>query len=231
MENHYLEVIALKLFKNLWLSRLVLRNAAAMLLAIISAGVLSCSIFALLPFEGEKELYSGIIRFHVLANSDSERDQELKLLVRDEVTVLCENLLKGCESLSEAKSIIAQNEEEILSVAEACIARNGFDYKATLSQGQAVYPRREYSGLTFPAGSYYSVRLSIGEGHGKNWWCVLFPSVTKCCATVEECNDESGVSLSVFSDSELDIIKEDKSARKEIRFFFLDFINGTLGKE
>ena len=209
----------------------MLRNAAAMLLAIISAGVLSCSIFALLPFEGEKELYSGIIRFHVLANSDSEKDQELKLLVRDEVTVLCENLLKGCESLSEAKSIIAQNEEEILSVAETCIARNGFNYKATLSQGQAVYPRREYSGLTFPAGSYYSVRLSIGEGHGKNWWCVLFPSVTKCCATVEECNDENDVSLSVFSDSELDIIKEDKSARKEIRFFFLDFINGTLGKE
>ncbi len=221
----------MKIFDYLKLTRIALKNSVAMLIAIMASGIIICGVFALLPLEGEDELYSGIIRFHVLANSDSEGDQALKLLVRDDVTVFCEDLLDGCENLSEAKCIIAKNRDRIISAAEACIKRNGYDYRASLSQGQAVYPRRKYSGLTFPAGRYYSVRLSIGEGRGKNWWCVLFPSVTKCCATVEECNDENDVSLSVFSDSELDIIKEDKSLRKEIRFFFLDFINGTLGKE
>ena len=221
----------MKIFDYLKLTRLALKNSVAMLIAAMSASILVCAVFALLPLEGEKELYSEIIRLHVLANSNSEEDQALKLVVKDEISLFFEELLEGCEDLSKAKRIISENSENIISVAESCIKRNGYEYTVSMSQGQAVYPRREYAGLTFPAGSYYSVRISIGDGHGRNWWCVLFPSLTNCCTTVERCDSESCESLSVFSDNELDIIKEDNSTRKEIRFFFLDLINGTLGKE
>jgi stage II sporulation protein R len=201
------------------------------IVVLICVFVLCMAICNVLPIHGEEKIYESVVRLHVLANSNSEEDQALKLLVKDEISIYFEELLEGCEDLNEAKRIIDNNRDDIVLAAESCIRKNGYSYTAALSQGQAVYPRREYAGLTFPAGSYYSVRLSIGEGHGRNWWCVLFPSVTSCCATVERCDGENSASLSVFSDNELDIIKENNSTRKEIRFFFLDLINGTLGKE
>lgn len=181
--------------------------------------------FAASPLPGEKELCNGIIRFHVLANSDSNYDQDLKLKVRDEVTKYTTELLEECKCINEAKRMISENSETITAIAQKVIIDSGSNYAVTLKQGMETYPRRVYDNYTFPAGKYYSVRLEIGEAKGKNWWCVLFPPMCLGSATVEKYNDPAALSEIGFSDSEIKIISEEKAVKKEIRFFFLDLIN------
>lgn len=179
------------------------------------------------PLDGEKELYNGIIRFHVLANSDSEEDQNLKLRVRDKVTMYTTEILSDCKSINEAKKIITDNKKEIEKIAENAISEQGFTYSVSLTEGFEIYPRRTYGKYTFPAGRYYSVRLEIGKAEGKNWWCVLFPPMCLGGAAVEKYDNAAELSEIGFSENEISIISEEKSAKKEIRFFFLDIFNFT----
>ena len=181
--------------------------------------------YGAVPLEGEKELYDRIIRFHVIANSDGEADQELKLKVRDAVTGYTTVLLDGCTDINDAKRLISENREEIVSVAEKVISENGYSYDAVLDEGFEIYPKREYGKYTFPAGNYYSVRIRIGDAKGKNWWCVLFPPMCLGSASVEKFNDDSQLSEIGFSEEDISIISEEKSVRKEVRFFFLDLFN------
>lgn len=180
--------------------------------------------YAITPLDGEKDLYNGIIRFHVLANSDSEHDQELKLMVRDGVTKYTTDLLDGCDDLSVAKQIIEENKEEITEIAKKIISENGYSYDVTFETGYETYPRRTYGKYTFPAGDYYSVRLKIGKAEGKNWWCVLFPPMCLGSAVVEKYDDTDELRRIGFSDSEIDVISENDNIKKEVRFFFLDMI-------
>lgn len=211
--------------------RIAKKNVITAVAAAFIGALIFTSYCAFVPLSGEEELYSSIIRFHVLANSDSDEDQALKLSVRDSVTAVTKELLRDCTDIHDAKRILTQNEDVIIEAAERCISNSGYSYSAALKQGFEIYPRREYGNFTFPSGRYYSVRLSIGSGKGKNWWCVLFPPMCTGGAVVEKYESEENLSVSGFSDSEIDIIKEDTSVRREIRFFLLDLINGTVGKD
>lgn len=196
---------------------------AAFLAFVLLSMTLYCG---LTPLDGENELYSGIIRFHVLANSDSEQDQALKLKVRDCVNAYTTKLLEDCSSIDQAKRIISQNRNVILETAKSCIEEQGYLYDVEFTEGYEIYPRRIYGKYSFPSGRYYSVRLSIGEGNGKNWWCVLFPPLCRAGATVERFEDLNELKSVGFTENEIEIITEEKSTRTEIRYFFLDFING-----
>lgn len=191
---------------------------AFVLLSLITA-------YAALPLDGEEELKSGIIRFHVLANSDKDYDQMLKLQVRNAVTEYTSQLLAECTDIDDAKRIIDKNSAEIVRIAEACIRDNGYCYGAELTAGLELYPRRIYGKYTFPAGKYYSVRLKIGNGAGKNWWCVLFPPMCLQGAITEKYENPSQLSDIGFSDDEIELISERASVRREVRFFFLDMIS------
>ncbi|MBR3996206.1 MAG: stage II sporulation protein R [Clostridia bacterium] len=180
---------------------------------------------AITPLDGEDELYRGIIRFHVLANSDSKEDQDLKLMVRDRVTEYTTDILSQCTDIAQAKSIILQKRENILSIARDVISENGYEYDVTLETGMENYPRRIYGKYTFPAGNYYSVRINIGKAEGKNWWCVLFPPMCLGSATVEKYDDTAELSKIGFSDEEIEVISEPDNVKTEVRFFFLDLIN------
>lgn len=122
-----------------------------------------------------KNVAEKIIRFHVIANSDSKEDQELKLLVKDAVVRYAQSVLKDSKSAAQTRRIMDENKEEILSVARKIIAENGYDYSVSMNYENSYFPVKAYGDLTFPAGYYNSVTIRIGSSLGKNWWCVLYP--------------------------------------------------------
>ncbi|AAM25676.1 stage II sporulation protein R [Caldanaerobacter subterraneus subsp. tengcongensis MB4] len=116
-----------------------------------------------------------LIRFHVIANSDSPEDQELKLKVRDAILVELAPKLEGLKTKEESERVIKENLVNIEKVAEKIIKEEGKDYKVRVDYGVFSFPTRYYGALTVPAGKYTALKVVIGEGEGKNWWCVVFP--------------------------------------------------------
>lgn len=141
--------------------------------------ILICVSFAFAIFlsaEYNSSKYAeNILRFHVIANSDTMQDQALKLKVRDAVGCKVSDLAESATNAQETASVVAEHSEEIIKAAEECIKKEGFDYKVSIEIGEFYFPTKHYSKMSLPAGEYDAVRIIIGEGNGENWWCVLFP--------------------------------------------------------
>lgn len=136
-----------------------------------------------------------VVRLHVLANSDSDEDQALKLQVRDRVLEWTTDLLKDTRERSEAEALLRGNLLEIEKVAAQEVVRQGYAYPVRVELTQAEFPTKEYEGFTLPAGEYLALRVLIGEGKGHNWWCVLFPPLCTAASTeVPDCALAAGLS-------------------------------------
>lgn len=118
-----------------------------------------------------------ILRFHVLANSDSAEDQSLKLKVRDAVGGYLSDKAAGADNLSDCEKIIDDNLDAVIAVAEQTIRQEGYSYKVTASRETTSFPAKTYGAYTFPAGDYEALRIVIGAGEGHNWWCVMYPNL------------------------------------------------------
>lgn len=116
-----------------------------------------------------------VIRFHVIAASDEAGAQDLKLKVRDAVLDYLEPKIKGIQDRDEAARVIERHLDQIRSVAERTIAAEGYAEPVRVCWGVSLFPVKAYGPLIFPAGSYQALKIVIGEGGGKNWWCVVFP--------------------------------------------------------
>ncbi len=125
----------------------------------------------------QEHIAGQILRLHVIANSDLDADQELKLEVKDEIVALLREDLKGAGNLDEAKGIIESNLGVIEDTAEEVMTSHGYGYKANARIGWFDFPVKMYGDLTFPAGCYQALRVELGAAEGKNWWCVMFPSL------------------------------------------------------
>lgn len=148
-----------------------------------------------------------IIRFHVLANSDSTEDQALKLKVKNKVVLYMQKLLQDCNSKEEAEKMITNHMEDILAVAKTEIADQGYDYRVTGRLESCYFPVKQYGDLTFPEGEYEAFRILIGNGEGKNWWCVMFPSLCMVNETYSVVPDPSKEKLQhLLSEEEYDAI-------------------------
>ena len=123
----------------------------------------------------QKSIAGKVIRFHVIANSDSEKDQELKYMVRDRVMEYTKDLLSHAGSLAESENILMEHESEILSIAQNCVTEAGYDYTVTAGMEHTYFPVKSYGEYAFPAGEYEAYCIRIGTSKGKNWWCVLYP--------------------------------------------------------
>ena len=123
----------------------------------------------------QQQLADKVVRLHVLANSDSEEDQALKLRVRDAVLERTETLLEQSADRREAEGLLRGELLELERIAAEKIAAAGYDYPVTAELTDTEFPTREYDGFTLPAGKYLALRVVIGEGAGRNWWCVVFP--------------------------------------------------------
>lgn len=132
-----------------------------------------------------------VIRLHVIADSDRECDQELKLKVKDAVVERLRGELDEAESVEEARKIMKDNLGELEAVSQEVIEQNGFSYRARASLGQAVFPVKQYGDLVFPAGEYEALRIFLGRAEGKNWWCVMFPTLCFVDETKQEITMEN----------------------------------------
>lgn len=123
------------------------------------------------------DLSDSVFRLHVIANSDSDEDQNLKYLVRDELISYMNDLCSNISSKEEAISIANEHIDDFYKIAKQVIKNNGFDYDINISIGNFPFPTKSYGDISLPAGYYDALKVEIGEAKGKNWWCVMFPSL------------------------------------------------------
>ena len=140
-------------------------------------------IIGIMPTEAEGEIYGDTLRLHILANSDTKEDQELKLKLRDMIITQYGSALGQKGSVYEATEAVKLLLPEIEDAAEEWIDNMGYSYSVRAIIGEEWYERREYDGFTLPAGYYTSLRIIIGEGEGQNWWCVMYPPLCMEIAT------------------------------------------------
>ena len=169
-----------------------MKAVTSLLIAIIAFLTLSSFI----PTAQECEIYNSTVRLHVIANSDSESDQALKLKVRDAIVEDLKNC--GATSKEEAVSYIESEKEKLENIADTVLEESGSTDRAVIKIGKEDYPTREYENFALPAGNYTSVRVIIGNGEGKNWWCVLFPPL--CTAAAMEYDEENCVDVGLTQD-------------------------------
>lgn len=123
----------------------------------------------------QKTISDKIIRFHVIANSDTTEDQALKLKVRDEVLNYISPKLKDSKDIQESRKILEENNEVIKEIARKIIKENGYKYEVVTMLSHENFPVKSYANITLPQGNYEAYRIIIGSGEGHNWWCVMFP--------------------------------------------------------
>lgn len=170
--------------------------------AICASAMLLFTVDLTVPAE-EARIYDRVIRLHILANSDSEADQETKLCVRDAILEECGDLFSETSSTEEALAQIEGASERMEQIARRVLRERGSTDDVRAVFGTERYPTREYDGVVFPAGEYYSLRVLIGEGEGHNWWCCLFPPMCMSSSTSEDALDSVGIDTSsgkVFGD-------------------------------
>lgn len=192
--------------------------------------VLLVTLMALsfLPVHGEREVYDTVVRLHVLANSDSEEDQALKLMVRDGVLEAAAPLVEDCTTQAEAVEALTAHLSDLESAALAVIESEGYDYPVTVLLGEEDYPTRTYESCAFPAGTYVSLRVLIGEGEGQNWWCCLFPPLCLSAATAKEDNEDAFLQVGLTKD-QYGIITETGKTKYKVRFKLLEVLEDWFG--
>lgn len=184
-------------------------------------------LLGVLPTHGEAEIYDSVVRLHVLANSDSEYDQALKLQVRDGVLAATAELLSDCTTREQALEVIAANLDTIRRSAQEVIEREGAGYDVTVKLCEEDYPTKNYESVCFPAGRYMSLQVCIGEAEGKNWWCVLFPGM--CLSAASKTDAEQAFIQAGLTPEQYKLVTESEGAKYKLRFKFLEILQQTFG--
>lgn len=186
-------------------------------------------LIGILPIHGESEIYQSVLRLHVLANSDSEEDQALKLLVRDAVLEAATPLLEGCASREDAIAVVNANLPQLEDAARAVITEAGREDAVRVTLSEEVYPTREYEGFCFPSGAYASLRVMIGDAAGQNWWCVLFPPM--CLGAATETHAEEACVAVGLTGEQYRVITETDHPTYTARFRILEVFEEAMRRD
>ena len=189
----------------------------AVIRLLIFFAVVCALLSAALAYREQRELSGKLIRLHVVGNSDSAFDQRVKLQVRD--AILAEIGEAGWSGREEAERCLIQMLPELKAAADAELKRCGSDLSANVQLNTETYPTRVYPTFSLPAGEYLSLRVTIGNGEGKNWWCVVYPSI--CGAAVSDLT--ATAAAAGFSKSEVRLITADDLDVK-LRFKLLEWM-------
>ena len=185
-----------------------------MILALIAGAFYLGSVYA-----DKVELQSQVLRLHVVANSDNAEDQAVKLKVRDALIAELSPLLEQVDSKEEAQALIGDMLTRLEEVANEVLESSGFSQQAKVTLDRENFDTRVYDTFSLPAGIYDSLRVTIGEGEGQNWWCVVFPSL--CVPAATEQVEDVAVGAG-FSDNLSGAITGKQEY--QVRFFLLDFL-------
>jgi len=197
-----------------------------LLIYIISIGIIiSLGLHSYIQEKRETKMDSEYIRFHVIANSDSPEDQELKLRVRDLLLDRFKDEFRELDSIEDSRQLIRQHLAEFEAIAMEEVRRSGKPYKVEAQLGNFSFPTKSYGNLVLPAGEYEALRIVIGEGNGANWWCVMFPPLCFVDIThgiAKDSTEDSNVETSLHADS------RGKEVKVEYRFKIVEWWNRLL---
>lgn len=172
----------------------------------------------------QRSLEDKTLRLHVVANSDGAEDQAQKLRVRDHVLKTVSDLTSNCNTLEETEVVIGSHLEDIQCSAQELLREEGSAYSVKVTLCQEEFMTRDYDGFSLPAGTYHSLRVVIGSGQGKNWWCVVFPSL--CAASsVEEF--EASARQGGYEENEISLIRK-KESRFYVQFKMVEILRGLF---
>lgn len=189
--------------------------AAALLCAVCVAGILKINEGAV-----QQGIARSVIRFHVLANSNSQEDQDLKMQVKADVVEEMQGMLKDARSVEGSRSVIEENLPEIQSYANERVKEYGYDYPVSAGLVTTWFPVKEYGDCTFPAGKYEALQIRIGEARGRNWWCVLYPGLCFTDAVHAVVPEDKKEELShVLTDDEYETIMNGGRVKVRFRWF------------
>lgn len=168
----------------------------------IAIGIVTAVIFSICSFaKTSEEIRSDVLRLHVIANSDSSVDQNLKLRLRDYILEEGEDIFDGSVNVENAVKKIEPKLAELENSAETFVKNAGFDYDVEITLSNEYFTTRTYESVTLPAGKYLALRVVIGSGEGHNWWCVMFPPM---CIPAADKKDEIE---NVFTDKEIKLVE------------------------
>ena len=182
----------------------------------IASMVLLCVSF--FPTKEDSDIYGKVIRLHVIANSDNDYDQQLKLKVRDAILAEVEKWEIEGGNIEEVKDFYEKRLDILKKTAENTVNDADYKYPINLSLEKEHYPVKSYNDFSLPSGTYLSLKVEIGEAEGKNWWCVLYPPLCLSAAKSEEVMVQAG-----FTGEQVKIVTEnDSSAKYKVKFKLLE---------
>lgn len=177
------------------------------------------------------DLSDSVLRLHIIANSDSEADQKLKLQVRDNILKYMNSLTADSNSKTDVISIVSSNLDSFKKIALNTIKENGYDYDVNIKIGNFYFPTKTYGDISFPSGNYDALKVEIGDAIGQNWWCVLFPPLCFVNSSSATVPDDSKKTLKENISSEgYEIISEGNNSENnssdiKIKFKIIEFLN------
>lgn len=225
---------------------------ARMLLCLCISLLCAAVAISALPTKGEETIYDRVIRLHVLANSDTEEDQTLKLRVRNEILTALADVSENAKDADDAETVYASYLPMLEDIAEKTVTDAGYDYDCRVTLTEEPYPIRTYDDgetrYTLPAGTYRSLRVMIGEAAGQNWWCVLFPPLCLSLAAEQPVSVGDVIPVSAaeqdiltasseelllaagFTPYEISLISGEDSPKTVVKFRIVEWIRKLLAK-
>lgn len=180
----------------------------------------------------QENIASEILRFHVIANSDSTEDQALKLIIKDALVKALIPTLENATNIMEARSLLKSSLDELEDISNGIIKEHGFTYTASASLERGYFPLKVYGDLSLPPGEYEAVRIELGSAKGQNWWCVMYPPLCFVDATYSVVPDSSKAELrGLLTNEEYEAIFSAEKVNIKIRFKLLSWIENLVKEE
>ena len=210
-----------------------IRPTARMMLCFCASLLCAAVVISALPTAGEEAIYDRVIRLHVLANSDTDEDQTLKLRVRNEILTALADVSENAKDADDAETVYTSCLPMLEDIAQKTVTDAGYEYDCRVTLTREAYPVRTYDDgntcYTLPAGTYRSLRVMIGEAAGANWWCVLFPPLCLSAASADESTSNEDAFISVgLTGEQYRVITETDSPTYRVRFRILEVFEEAL---
>ena len=170
------------------------------------------------------DIADSVFRLHVIANSDSKEDQDLKYIVRDDLLSYMNEICSNCKTKQEAIDIVTENKDKFEEIAKSTIKERGFSYDVRINIGNFEFPTKNYGDISLPAGLYDALRVEIGEAKGQNWWCVMFPPLCFVDVTSGVVPEESKeVMEENLSEEEFALVSDSSNDELQFKFKLIEF--------
>lgn len=184
----------------------------------VFVGIVITCTFSAYADKTESAIAENLIRLHVVANSDSDIDQNLKLKVRDAIVEEVGYLFSDNTNKETARREIEANIDDIECIAQKVVTEAGFDYDVSVTMGSADFPTKVYGNVTLPAGTYEALKVVIGSGNGQNWWCVLFPPLCFVDEAAEMPTESQEILRSSMTDEQYAMVTDSGTMPIKVKF-------------